>query len=220
MGQNWEPQVAAFLSEHVQPGDVCMDVGANAGVYVLQFCHWTAPDSRVIAFEPNANARQVLQTHLRMNGLEDQVEVIPDAVTDEEGQAAFYFAGTSGLSRLGQANDVLKETAQHDTVTTITLDGFCERREMRPDWLLLDIEGYELRALRGARHLLASSPNTQIVVEMHPSLWPSAQTTIEHWRDFLAETGLRPIALTGQVNPLLDTGSVYLERPERPSRSA
>jgi FkbM family methyltransferase len=212
MGQEWDTEVAAFLSKRVQPGDLCLDVGANAGVYVLQFCHWTAPASRVIAFEPNENARRVLQIHIRMNGFEEQVEIIPDAITDSEGEATFYFAGVSGMSRLGEANDLLKETAQHTTVTTTTLDRFCERRKLRPDWLLLDIEGYELHALSGARQLLTSCPTLQIVVEMHPALWPSAQTTIAQWDEFFQETGFRPIPLMGQHNPLYDTGSVYLER--------
>jgi FkbM family methyltransferase len=147
-----------------------------------------------------------------MNGLEKHVEIIPDAVTDEDGEATFFYDGLSGMSRLGQANDLLKGTAQQATVSTTTLDSFCDCRQLRPDWLLLDVEGFELHALRGSRHLLASCPTLQIVVEMHPTLWSSAGTTLDHWREFLAETGLRPIPLMGQEDPLLDIGSIHLAR--------
>src|SRR5882762_3437602 len=53
LGQNYDAPVAAFLRERVKPGALCLDVGANVGVYVLQFAHWSAPTGRVVAFEPN-----------------------------------------------------------------------------------------------------------------------------------------------------------------------
>src|SRR5205085_9663014 len=53
LGQNYDAPVAAFLSARVKPGAVCVDVGANVGVYVLQFARWSGPKGRVVAFEPN-----------------------------------------------------------------------------------------------------------------------------------------------------------------------
>jgi hypothetical protein len=76
----------------------------------------------------------------------------------------------------------------------------------------MDIEGYELHALRGARALLARCTDLQLVVEMHPLLWPSSQTSPADWRQFFAETRLRAVPLMGQNDPLQETGSVYLER--------
>ena len=47
------------------------------------------------------------------------------------------------------------ETLQKVTVPVATLDGFCAERGIdRVDLLKMDIQGYELRALRGARGLL------------------------------------------------------------------
>src|SRR5437867_2204323 len=51
LGAEYDAPVAAFLRSHLKPGAVCLDIGANVGVYVLQFAHWTAPSGRVIAFE-------------------------------------------------------------------------------------------------------------------------------------------------------------------------
>ena len=212
LGQEWDAEVARFLAPRLKPGALCLDVGANAGVYVLQLCRWTEPGGRVIAFEPNASTRQVLETHIRMNQLEARVEVIPEAVSDREGEAEFFFAGESGMSRLGQANDALGDVAQSTTVATVTLDDFCRRRNLQPDCVLIDIEGFELHALRGARELLAGCQTLQLVVEMHPTLWPSAGVTIADWQNFFAETGLYPVALMGQGDPLEYTGSVLFVR--------
>ena len=212
LGQDWDAEVAAFLAPRLKPGALCLDVGANVGIYVLQFCRWTELDGRVIAFEPNDNTRRVLQTHIAMNGLEGRVEVVPDAVSDRVGSAEFFFADESGMSRLGEANKLLQDLAQKTTVATTTLDTFCQGRGLRPDCILIDIEGFELHALRGARDLLATCPPLELVVEMHPPLWPSAGVTVADWREFLAETGLQPVALMGQKDPLTEVGSVYFER--------
>jgi len=60
MGQDYDASVAQFLSERVKPGAICFDVGANVGVYVLQFAHWSGSSGRVIAFEPNPAAAEIL----------------------------------------------------------------------------------------------------------------------------------------------------------------
>ena len=132
MGEQWDPEVAAFLTQRVKPVELCLDVGANAEIYVLQFCHWTNPNGRVIAFEPNPITREILQTHVHINGLQNRVEIAPVAVSDKEGEAEFYFVGASGMSRLGQANAVLASVAQITTVPTTTLDAFCARRALKP----------------------------------------------------------------------------------------
>src|SRR5688500_5330607 len=43
LGQNYDAEVADFLRKRVKPGALCFDVGANVGVYVMQFAHWSAP---------------------------------------------------------------------------------------------------------------------------------------------------------------------------------
>ena len=213
VGEHWDPEVAAFLAPRLQQASVCLDIGANAGVYVLQLCRWTQPEGRVIAFEPNPHTRRVLQTHVEMNGYESRVKIVPCAVSSHNGKSDFFFTNMSGMSRLGQPNTAMGNEVERTEVETVTLDQFCGQHGMKPDCLLIDIEGFELHALRGARALLAACPTMQVVVEMHPSLWPSAGTTVADWEAFFVETGLRPEPLMGQNDPLADMGSVVLRHP-------
>ena len=79
--------------------------------------------------------------------------------------------------------------------------------------LLVDIEGFEIQALIGARDLLRRRRgNIGIVVEMHPDVWESAKTTRNLAYDVLTEMRLQPIPLTGQHEPLQEHGLVYLKR--------
>ena len=211
-GHNYDAPVAAFLRERVKPGALCIDVGANAGVYVLQFAYWSGPNGRVIAFEPNPYACELLQRHIELNNLTERVEVVPAAVSSEDGTATMFAADSDGMSRLGAPNELIADRVKEITVPVVTLGGFCEERKLRPDWLFIDIEGFEIAALKGASRLIKESArDLNIVVEMHPNLWASAHTTRASAEDVLADLGLIAVPLTGQSDPLGEYGLVYLE---------
>jgi FkbM family methyltransferase len=211
LGQAYDSQVAEFLRTRVRPGSVCFDVGANVGVYVLQFAYWSRPEGRVVAFEPNPAARAVLKKHIVLNKLDDRVEVIDFAVGASEGESSLFTAGTDGMSRLGEPNELIADRTIEITVKVTTIDEYTARTGIEPDWLLFDIEGFEIQALLGARNLIKRRwGKIGIVVEMHPGVWTSAQTTKELADDVLKDLRLRPIPLTGQREPLEEHGLVYL----------
>jgi FkbM family methyltransferase len=212
LGQQYDRPVADFLRQRVRPGSVCFDVGANIGVYVLQFAHWSAPTGKVVAFEPNPAAQTVLRRHVSMNGLGSRVEIVGYAVGAQEGEASFFSAGEDGMSRLGAPNRLIADKTQRSTVRVTTLDAYTAATNVEPDWLLMDIEGFEIQALLGARELIRRRRgHLGIVVEMHPGVWDSAETTRQRARDVLADLGLRPVALGNQREPMEEHGLVYLE---------
>jgi FkbM family methyltransferase len=211
LGQNYDAPIAEFLRERVKPGAVCVDVGANVGVYVLQFAHWSGPTGRVVAFEPNPSARVVLENHVRMNELTQRVQIVPVAVGEQSGEAILYAAPADGMSRLGEPNQALAGSISEIAVPVVTLDEYCESNALKPDWLFIDIEGFEIAALAGARQLIQSRRGQMgTIVEMHPSVWVSANTTRARAESLLAELGLRAVALAGQSDPLGQHGIVQL----------
>ena len=204
----YDPDVHAFLRARVAPGSVVLDVGANLGVYALCLAEWVGPQGRVFAFEPNPATRRALERHVSLNGFEDRVTVRPEAVSDAVGEATFNASGVEGYSRLGVENPDLPGGAAI-TVPVTTLDAFCQGEEVTPDWIVLDIEGYEAAALRGASATLARRPG--VVVEMHPSLWAASNTSRAEMEALLSEFGLQVTTLTGQADPLAEYGLVALE---------
>jgi FkbM family methyltransferase len=211
LGHNYDAPVARFLRERIAPGDICVDVGANVGVYVLQFARWSGPSGRVIAFEPNPGARVVLDKHVRLNDLAGQVTVVPAAVGAKVGEAVLFADGADGMSRLGAPNREIADRVSPLNVPIITLDDYCQSRGLEPDWLFLDIEGFEIAALEGARGMIQSRRGSLgIIVEMHPDVWETADTTRAKTEALLKELGLDALPLTGQVDPLGEHGLVHL----------
>ena len=207
----YDPSVHAFLRERVKPGSVVLDVGANLGVYALCLARWVGPHGRVFAFEPNPATRRALERHIALNALQDQVTVVGEAVGASNGDATFTAIGVEGYSRLGAENPDLPGGTPI-TVPMTTLDAFCERERISPDWIVLDIEGYEAAALRGGRATVVKRPG--LVVEMHPSLWAASNTSREEMETLLTELGLHPAPLTGQADAFKDYGIVSLEPTE------
>jgi FkbM family methyltransferase len=138
ISQDHEKAVAAFLRENVRPGQLCLDVGANVGQYVLQFGHWTAPHGRIIAFEPYPETVRVLERHVRMNGLEDRVWIVNAAVGGIPGFATLHFSGTNTMNRLDSPDPWIPGTVNQTRVQVLTLDDFCETQTLVPDWILID----------------------------------------------------------------------------------
>ena len=207
MAREYDPAAARWLAARVKAGDLCVNVGANTGVYVLQLAHWSAPGGRVIAFEPNPAARRILARHVHMNSLDHRVEVVPAAVSDRTGSSTFFASGDGdGMSRLAVPNQQLDATVPL-TVGTVSLDEFCA---IPPNWVVIDVEGFEVQVLRGARRILKHCAG--VVLEVHPGAWTAAGTTRRELEMIIEELSLSVTPLSGQADPFRTYGHVALQR--------
>src|SRR5260370_8419602 len=156
LAQNYDVPVADFLRQRVKPGSLCFDVGANVGVYVIQFAQWSSPGGRIVAFEPNPSACSILEKHVEINELSERVQIGRASIGETGGEQILYAAEADGMSRLGEPNKALEGRVDEITVPVLTLDEYCGSEGLQPDWLLIDIEGFEIAALAGARQLIQS----------------------------------------------------------------
>ena len=72
----------------------------------------------------------------------------------------------------------------------------------------MDIEGWEIAALRGASTLLGS---TRVAVELHPSAWPWSGHSRADLEQLLHDWKLVAHPLAGQADSLGQHGQVVLE---------
>jgi FkbM family methyltransferase len=161
-----EPEVMGFLLHYLRPGDLVLDVGANAGSYTLLAA---SRGAKVIAFEPNPLPRAFLQRSLALNGL--AAEVVAAAVSDRAGTLAMDLSGdaTGHVSAEGS-----------DTARSVTLDGLASPA---PALVKIDVEGHEAAVIAGGRKTLSTTDSA--IVET----WGAAPL-----HEQLALLGLRPFA--------------------------
>lgn len=208
---DYEAELAGILRARMRPGQVSLDIGAHVGVHALQIARWTTPGGRVVAFEPNAGTAVVLRRHLRLNGFTDSVRVEDVALGRAPGTSMFFGEPGSGLSRLSAPNPDDPSAPKGTSVAVATVDDYCRTHALRPDWILIDVEGFEFDVLAGAAETIRERGRAlSIVIEIHPTLWPTTGWTRASVEALLASLGRRPAPLVGQGDPLGDYGSIEL----------
>ncbi len=167
----WNLDEYAAFRAAARPGMTALDIGANVGAYSLLLGQWVGPDGRVCAFEPAPASFAALRRHLELNRLEGIVTALPMAVCDRVGDVTMLAQTSSGANRLATAGD---PSADGVTVTATTIDAFCAERKLTPQFIKIDVEGFELAVLRGARATLERCrDDLSLFVEFHPAAWAS-----------------------------------------------
>jgi FkbM family methyltransferase len=141
------------LIEAARPGTIAIDTGAHVGLFTIPLARAVGTEGVVWAIEPLPENVRRLRANLRTNGLHN-VTVIASAASDADGQLAFELAGDSAY---GSTREVLQGwgTAEVVQVSAVRLDTEWRRHGMpRVSVIKIDVEGAELRVLRGAENLL------------------------------------------------------------------
>jgi FkbM family methyltransferase len=165
----YERQVSACFRRGLAPGMTVVDVGANLGYYSVIALGRTAPDGRVIAFEPDPANRALLAANLAPFGA--RAIVRPEALADG--------ARTETLHRHPDNKGKHSLLASEELgggvpVATVSLDGALAALGIgRVHLVKMDIEGAEPRALAGMAEILARD-RPVLFLECAPRRWERA----------------------------------------------
>jgi FkbM family methyltransferase len=208
-----EPSVFAALKSCAKPGGTVIDIGANVGLFSLVMARWVGPTGRIFAFEPAPESLEALRKHIQLNAMVDRIEAIGCAVSDTVGETTFYAHTFSGENSLNLSFGRRVPAASAVVVPVNTIDAFCAAHHIEPSLIKIDIEGYEIHALHGARNTLIQG-RPRVVVEMHPTIWPEIGATRAQAERLLAELRYQINPLEGQGDPLAQYGHVILRPVE------
>ena len=167
----WEPDAQRAYTKLVRGGDVVWDLGANTGIHALLFARLAGAAGSVAAFEPLAvNAEQIRET-CRLNGIAN-VKVVEKAVSDTSEPAVFHI----GMHhKQGSLVGIGRQEGTRIDVECTTMDaalGECGA----PDFVKIDIEGAESRALRGFTRVRECHPT--FAIDLHT---PSEDVAVGAW---------------------------------------
>jgi FkbM family methyltransferase len=129
-----------------QAGDYVIDGGACFGDTSVFFAMSAGPDGRVFAFEPLPEHINVIACNIDQNLLEDRVFIVPNGIGEFTNQVQSIDPSLSAI-----ANPGFSVESVEDAVPVLALDDFLALQGIdRTDFIKLDIEGFELKALKGA----------------------------------------------------------------------
>jgi hypothetical protein len=80
--EGYEPEGLAWVTRHVAPGAICVDVGGHLGVYSLLLAELVGSSGQVCTFEPFGPSADLMAQTLEANGVADRVMIVRAAVAD------------------------------------------------------------------------------------------------------------------------------------------
>ncbi|MFZ5713022.1 MAG: FkbM family methyltransferase [Bradyrhizobium sp.] len=207
-----------FLKRALKEGDTFVDVGANEGMMSLLASRLVGLSGRVIAFEPNAVPRSRLEAAIARNGISN-IEVRPYGLGEINETLSFTVPkiNTGEGSFAGAVYDEADVTCMECEVRR---GDDVISRDIEIALIKLDVEGFELRALRGLAETIGRS-KPMIVMETDPDTLARCGDTIDMIKEFLLERSYLPSLLSLKKKSLLSKRSAVLSiTPTFPHASA
>jgi len=174
--------ITSLLRRLLKPGMVYVDVGANVGVYAVLAAGCVGSTGSVVAIEANPRTALLLEDNLALNGFDARSRTLMVAASDRDGQMIMYeFARHAGSHTLVAAVADYGVEKYAEAVNQITVPArrltelFAENNVHAADILKIDIEGFELQALRGAEDFLRMAKPT-LIVEWSPNMMTVASS--------------------------------------------
>lgn len=125
-----------------ESGDVLLDCGACWGDTAVLFASLVGDTGQVLAFEFVKENLEIFEKNLALNPHLPNISVIEKALDDVSGRTVYFDPNHSGTSI---------KTSGSLAIQTITIDDAVSSHDCeRVDYIKMDIEGSELKALKGA----------------------------------------------------------------------
>jgi FkbM family methyltransferase len=171
----------ALLRQLIQPGATIVDVGANVGIFTRFFSGLAGVSGRVHAFEPAPSNFKRLQEHAEHL---ENVSLNHSAVGNQSGTIRLFVSEDLNVDhRTFDSHD----GRQGIDVPVVSLDQYFTVGQ-RVDFIKIDVQGFELSVLQGAKRVLDENPDIKVFMEF----WPYG----------LAKALVPPSAVTNFINSL------------------
>lgn len=166
----YEPYMAETIRSNLTRGDTFWDVGANVGLFSLLAARIVGPTGNVVSFEPATEVFQLLCRNAEHSG---PICSLQFGIGNIDGSAPM---SVQGITSAGSFVKEVVALARHYYPDVPVREEFVEVRKLDtllsdlkppPTLVKIDIEGFEVEALRGAS-LLIQTARPVLIIEIHP----------------------------------------------------
>lgn len=201
----WEPHVTDSFRRRLRSGDICIDIGAHVGYYTLLAAKLVGPGGHVYAFEPSPDVYRTLVLNLERNAVAN-VTALNVAAGADEGAGVLYelAAGRSGNSSLSPRLLESPHAGTAEEYAPVEVE-ICAAESRLPAeefdrvrMIKVDVEGYEVEALRGVERILAAGAPVAVIVELSPE-W-SVEEPAAFIEELCRRHRLMPYRLVNEYN--------------------
>jgi FkbM family methyltransferase len=173
--------VAMLLGE----GQTFVDIGANEGMISLVASRAVGETGKVIAFEPNPAPRSFLEKAIDRNGITN-IRIEPYGVAESDAIMPLHVPQVNS----GEGSFGAPDPGSGETYTIECKVGPADPilADCSPDLIKIDVEGFELGALRGIEGTLRRC-RPPVIMELIGGHLHRAGTTVDEVRRFMERLG-------------------------------
>ncbi len=170
-----EPSLTRLLEMLAKDSKCLIDIGAHLGYFSALFA--SAPDRTAYSVELNPKTFSLLERTLTSaSGVKGKTMAVNAGFSDEEGEVLVTSAFTSPTFSLAKTEE--NPDARGRRVNITTLDWFCADAEVVPDFIKIDVEGFEQHVWRGGQQVI-SKYRPFVLMELHtPQLKAQSISTL------------------------------------------
>jgi len=213
----WELWITRLIRRRLRPGMIALDAGANVGYFTLVMADAVGSAGRVLAAEPIAATRSLLERNLALNGFGERVRILPAALGAEAGEVTLIIPQGEPKNAIVQPEGVDYSFGRPYERFTAPMMRVDDLDLPSLDFAKIDVEGQEAELWAGMQQTLDRSPQIQIVIEVNGGRGPGAAAFIE---DLQRRFPLRVIDTVGNLHPVtaaevavvMDDVMLYLAR--------
>lgn len=182
--KKWEQFESRLFSESVSKGNIVLDIGAHIGWYSLMASACVGKTGIVYAFEPEPNSFNILSKNVNLNGIQNVI-LVNKALSDSSGSKELFV----NLYKNGPSNYQMWRVSNEESISidTVSLDEYLEDKHV--DVIKMDVEGCEVKVLRGAEDVLSENPQLRIFSEYWPEGIKRAGDSPEEYIDIISDHG-------------------------------
>jgi len=152
-----------YLKEYqLRPGDAIIDGGAYTGHFSLMASKLVGAKGKVIAFEPDEDNYKTLLSNIKLNKAKN-ITAVKKGLWSKDDKLVFCSESSKGSSfcKDGRGSKGLK-------VPVTSIDSELRRRKVKKlDFVKMDIEGAEIKAVEGSKEIMKKSKPKMAIASYH-----------------------------------------------------
>jgi FkbM family methyltransferase len=209
------------MADAALQGGTLFDIGAHMGIMSAIFCA-ARPTNKVYSFEPSPVTQKRLEAIRALNQIEDRMFIQPTAIGRDRAKLEMLLDPAGGYVQIQNYAHAGWAEPQRIEVDVESIPQAAERLGVIPDFIKLDIEGYEYEALQGSMSFLTAQQPV-LLFELHSNYLEQRGLSPKQVVTMLSECGYVFSTYTGQpltAQAIADSplqGLRFLARPKKAS---
>jgi FkbM family methyltransferase len=191
-----------LLKKLITPGAQVIDIGANIGFYAGMIADLCGEKGSVHCFEPDAVNFKYLQ---KSCGTRHNIVLNNKAVSARTETLKFYTSPALNVDHRTYEPEVYDQVTE---VKAVALDDYLKNYDVPVQLIKMDIQGFEMEALKGMEQSLNKHPNLVLISEFWPYGLKKAGSSASKYFQALQQKGMIIWLMEDQQLKLLEPSRV------------